>query len=422
MRGGSRRYPAIPVESSRATGLGGDGAAAPDLRIFDKRQRDDAYPAREGEDSFSFLNRVDTPFWAQVRELLEDFFSRYPSEHAESLRRDFRSRLPGRHFAAWWELYLHELFGRLGYDIIIHPALEGTERRPDFGLSREGAEVLVEASVVFSGIAGSEEEMGAAPGWMLAAFEGIENPNFFVSIHEVASHGEEQLKRAEIARPVEEWLVELDPDQVSREYEEDGRFPSLRVERRGWAVDLEAWPVKAEARGRPGHRVLGSGPAMGAMVDDVDQLESKLKAKAGRYGRPKVPFVIAVLSLSSFMERLDIVQALFGREAVVISGPGEQGRLVRQRNGFWVRGEGPINRRVSAVLMGVGIQPWNLLGAAPELWENPWAENPVEDEWPFALHSARESGEILYGEGGSDLAEMFGLPGDWPEGRPFPRE
>lgn len=368
------------------------------------------------------MNRVDTPFWAHVRDLLERFFSCYPAEHSESLRRDFRARSPGRHYAAWWELYLHELFLRLDYEITIHPAIEGTERKPDFGLRRGGSELLVEASVVFSGLSGSEERTGAAPSWMLAAFESLENPDFFVSIHEIAARGDEQLKRAEIAAPIEQWLAGLDPDQVTSEYEEDGRFPTHRIKRRGWEVEFEALPVKPEARGRPGHRVLGAGPVMGGWADDIGQLESKLKVKAGRYGRPEVPYVIAVLSLSGFMERIDIAQALFGREAILISGPEDAGRLIRQRSGFWFRGAEPINTRVSAVLMGVGLQPWSLTRTAPELWINPWAEHRLAENWPFAFHAALENGEVVSEEKEPDLKALFELPDDWPEGEPFPRQ
>jgi hypothetical protein len=389
------------------------------LKLFDEQDRTDPAPCREGEDSFSFLNRVDTAFWAQVRDLLESFFRRYPPEHSQSLMRDFRARLPGRHYAAWWELYLHELFLRLGYEITIHPAVEGTERKPDFGLRRDDSNLLVEASVVFSGIAGGEE---GAPSWMLAAFEDLENPNFFVSIHGITARGDEQLKRTEITSPIEVWLASLDPDQVASEYEEVSCFPELRIKCRGWEIELEAWPVKPEARGRSGHRVLGSGPAMGGWVDDIGQLGSKLKVKAGRYGRPEVPYVIAVLSLSGFMERLDIEQALFGREAVVIADPEDSGRLIRQRNGFWFRGGEPINTRVSAVLMGMGLQPWSITRAAPELWANPWAEHPLAEDWPFAVHTAFETGEVVYGEKDPGLAALFDLPERWPEGKAFPRD
>lgn len=392
------------------------------MKLFDEAKRTDSAPRRQDEDSFTFLNRVATPYWEQVRDLLERFYSQYPIEHSESLRRNFRARSAGQHYGAWWELYLHELFRRLGYAITVHPALEGTERRPDFGLQKGASQFLVEASVVFSGIAGNDEETGAAPSWMLAAFEGLKNPDFFVSISEITARGREQLKRSEIATPVEKWLDGLDPDLVAGDFKAHRQVPTLRIERRGWEIQLEASPVKQEARGRSGHRVLGGGPAMAGPVDDVDQLESKLKAKAGRYGRPSLPFVVAVLSLSGFMERRDVEQALFGREAIVISDPNKAGQVVRQRNGFWFRGAAPINTRVSAVVMGIGIQPWSLTRFSPELWKNPWAEYPLVEPWPFPVHTARDSGEVVYSESDLDLGALFELPEPWPVGKPFPRD
>lgn len=50
------------------------------VSLFDDLKREDPSPARPGEDSFAFLNRVDTPFWAKVRRLLEEWFGHYPAE------------------------------------------------------------------------------------------------------------------------------------------------------------------------------------------------------------------------------------------------------------------------------------------------------------------------------------------------------
>lgn len=108
------------------------------MTLFDDFERHDPSPARRGEDSFAFLNRADTPFWAEVRRLLEEWFSHYPADHAAELSKSFRSRLPGSHWGAWWELYLHELFSRLGYELSIHPSLPDSDKRPDFKLTREG--------------------------------------------------------------------------------------------------------------------------------------------------------------------------------------------------------------------------------------------------------------------------------------------
>jgi hypothetical protein len=391
------------------------------VKLFDEFERSDPLPKHQGEDSFAFLNRVSTPFWAVVRQTVEEWFSRYPEAEQRELRSGLRSRLSGRHFGAWWELYLHELFLRLGYAIEVHPTLAWTKRRPDFRITRDGRTALVEAAALFSGISSKGGPTGAAPGWMSAAVEAVESPDFFINYDEVLAEGEDQLKRKEVAEPLKEWIDGLDADQVRVEIEKGEEPPEFVLRRRGWEVGFYAWPLKPDRRGRPDHRVVGAGPAMGGPVDDIDQLESKLKAKAGRYGRPEEPFVIAVLCLSSFMERLDIEQALFGREAVVIEGKGT-GRLVRQRNGFWFRGEAPINRRVSAVLTAVCVQPWSVTKIAPELWLNPWAERELGKKWPFTRSSANDSGEILREEGDPDMAGLFGLPREWPPGEPFPRD
>lgn len=140
--------------------------------LFDLTERTDPSPRGEAEDSFSFLNRVDTPFWSEVRKLLEQWFTRYPVQEGNDLRKAFRSRLPGRHYAAWWELYLHELFLRLGYEVDVHPALPASSKKPDFLLRSCDSRLYVEAAVLFSGIATRESRK--APPWLLDA---INNSN-----------------------------------------------------------------------------------------------------------------------------------------------------------------------------------------------------------------------------------------------------
>jgi hypothetical protein len=318
------------------------------LTLFDAIEHSDPSPRKESESGFDFMNRVDTPYWTEVRWLLEDWFGRYPVEDQQDLRDAYRSRLSGQHLGAWWELYLHELFLRLGFGVEVHPSLDGTRRRPDFRIRRDDRTALVEAAALFSGFARAERRT-TAPGWMTEALETLDSPDFFVNYEAVLAHGPEQLKRQEVAGPMQEWIDGLDADFIRSEMEADAEPPHFVLRCRSWEVSFFAWPLNPERRGRPGHRVVGAGPAMGGAVDDIGQLESKLKVKAGRYGRPDEPYVIAILCLSSFMERLDIEQALFGHEAVVIEGE-RPGRLIRQRNGFWVRASGPQNRRVSAVL------------------------------------------------------------------------
>jgi hypothetical protein len=390
-------------------------------QLFRQTKRSDDRPKQPGERGFAFLDRVNTPFWQEVRLRLEEWFARYPDAHKQDLANAYRSSRHGHHFAAWWELYLHELFLRLGYEIEIHPALDKTERRPDFRLRKDGRSLLLEATVVFSGISAKDAPSGGAPEWMTAAIETLDSPDFFVNYREVLTEGVQQLQRTQITDPLQKWINGLDPDAERAAIEGGDQVPAYLFRCRGWEVCFEAWALAPQRRGRPGHRVVGSGPAIGGPVNDIEQLLGKLKAKAGRYGRPREPFVIAVLCLSAFMERLDIEQALFGREAVVIEG-SRKGRVVRQPTGLWFHGTSPVNRRVSAVLSSLCVQPWSVTRVAPELWLNPWAAHKLEDAWPFTLASAEDSGAIVLTEREPALAEIFDLPPEWPPGKPFPRD
>lgn len=158
-------------------------------------------------------------------------------------------------------------------------------------------------------------------------------------------------------------------------------------------------------------------------VNDVGQLEATLRKKAGRYGRPEVPLVTAVRCMSALMDRLDIEQALFGGEAVQVPVGGEGGaELLRQRDGLWTDNSGPTNQRVSAVLVGVGLHEANVNKRAPSLWLNPWANHPLEEDWPLSKFTATDRGEIVELGGVPDAGALFGLPPDWPGDRPFPRD
>ena len=65
-----------------------------------------------------------------------------------------------------------------------------------------------------------------------------------------------------------------------------------------WEVSLRAFSVDPEARGAPGHRMIGIGPVSVGRVNDREKLAAKIRSKSRGYGQPDVPFVIAVLSLS----------------------------------------------------------------------------------------------------------------------------
>lgn len=386
-------------------------AATEAMTLFDDFPRTDPSPAGPGEDSFTFLNRVDRPYWARVRRLLETWFAEYPRADQEDLRNRFRKRAADQHFAAWWELYLFATLKRLGFGLDVHPTLDGVESRPDFRVANANGSFLVEAATTFSGIV-DKGRHGERENWILSAIDQASNPNFFVGL-EFEEVGMERPSVSEIVKPLERWLESLDPDAVPAS--DLSTAPQLELRPRDWAFTLTAIPVKPEARGKPSHRLLGYGPITSGFVNDTQMLRRTLERKAGKYGEPQEPLVVAVLLTSPVVDNEDIENALLGDIAWEFNSEDFQdGRWIRQPNGFWLRGTAPRWTRVSAVITGTGLLPWRVTEIWPRLWPNPWAAKCLEPSLPLSKGIAEKSGRVQYEPADGDLAELFDLPTGWP--------
>jgi hypothetical protein len=379
------------------------------VTLFDDFERTDASPGRYDENRYAFLNRVAQPYWQRIREELERWYKDFPDDQRNfDLCKRFRRTEPNQHFGAWWELYLHQLFRRLGFDVEVDPPVPGG--KPDFRLTCESDSFLLEATTSFSGIV-DEERQPTREAAILAAVDHATNPNFTVRL-EVEQVGHDQPKVREITEPLEQWLSGLDPDDVLGESIFDA--PQKPLEVRGWKLLFTAFALSPEGRGQPDHRLLGMGPGMAGYVNDREQLVSTLIGKRKKY-RPEEPFVVAVLLMSSgTVDHEDIESALLGPVVYPVLPESGLGQPFRQRDGFWIRGNRPIATRVSAVLTGNNLVPENVTRTWPRLWPNPWAVRPVSTDLPFPRGVANQQGGVEYEEVPDAPHSILGLADDWP--------
>lgn len=390
------------------------------VQLFDDFPRVDTAPRRYSEDVYSFYNRAHGVIWDRIRNTLDDWFASYPRPHAADLRGRFRSKHEGAHLGAFWELYVHRMFTRMGYVVEVHPAISGASTRPDFLISRANERLYVEAAVVFSGIVDDDADP-VREGWIMDAVNKATHPNFHVGL-EFVRRGLHPPRDRDVVRPLLEWLDSLDPDEVIAA---EGDPPVRDIDAGEWRLRFWAAPVIPEARGKtPPGRLLGYGPPSVGFVDDKAQLRDTLRRKRGRYGPIEIPLVVAVNCTSTFMKPEDIAGALYGSVAYQyeMNVPGT-GKTVRARDGTWMSETGPVGQRMAAMLSLVGLHPGTMATATPWLWHNPWAHCPLAVEWPFSTSTASESGEVTWHERDIDIAGLLGLRADWPGTEPrFPSE
>lgn len=376
-------------------------------------------PSRHNERHVDYLHRSGRPGFEAVRQCMENWLNEVPHPH----RRELATRLLSRddqHFeAAFFELYLHALFRRLGFTAKLHPRAGNRGGRPDFLVrARERSAFLVEAATVgeLSASASGARTLLTEVFDMLNA---MPCPDYFFHVEHDGTPRTPIPKRR-LRRVVAEFVATLDYERVRSLAARGGLelLPGVEFEHDGCAIRVSVYPVSPEHRNDPNHRPVGIiGPAGASWVDDWTPIRDKIRSKARRYGRIRRPLVIAINAAGRDVDHIDAMQALFGGEAYQFPvGPGADGCepvLVRQRNGAWAGPRGPINRRVSAAIIVSSLLPWTVTRAEPSLYHNPWARYRLDDSLN-CLNTYRPSADKMVKQEGRPIHELLELPPLWP--------
>ena len=391
------------------------------MDLFDDVVRIDAGPALFAEESFSYYNRSAREDVRRLRAMLQRWFDAYPEEHQRELHTRFRRGFEDPFF----ELLVHQLLLKLDYQVAVHPDLKPqTAGRPDFrATSENGDRIVVEATLALDRTR-EEAAVRRVEATIMDGINQLDSPNFFVDveIHRVTTV-------TPSSRDIRSFLsrdfAQLDPDDITARYVAEGGgyagLPTFVYETEDVHLEFRPIPIRREARGTVTRPIGMSGPAMAQLIEPHAAIRTAVSKKASAYGQLGMPYVIAINALADHRPfPRDVVDALFGQEAVeIIRNPAGWGpssvRETRLRDGAWLLTSGPINTRVSAVLVAMPASPWNVHSVPLLFVKNPWAAHPytgpldvlpgivVGDE-EISVTGGRNSGEIL-GELSPDSAD-----------------
>lgn len=212
-----------------------------------------------------------------------------------------------------------------------------------------------------------------------------------------------------------QWIGTLDYDQqvaISGQAESFAAFPTWHYEDAAIRLVISASAVSAAGRGRADHRPIGIYPFESSWVASEVSLRKALQRKGAKYGALGVPYVIAVNSLSSFdFDRIDHMEALFGKEQLVVGPGNREPIMVRKPDGFWLGPRGAQHTRVSAVLF-CQVNAWNVHAAQLCLYHNPMAYYPYRGKLT-TLPQATPDGNKMTWSDGVAMGRLFALASDW---------
>lgn len=361
--------------------------------LFDGVPRSDPKYRYRGEPWFVALNRRVGPEADRIRSLCETWFSRLPVPARAKLRGHFRSRDDRKFCGAFWELYLHESFVRLGYSVEVEPHLHHTSRRPDFRLTRGAERVYVEALTVNDDDGVRGETSRAVD--VERALDAIDDPRF-VGVPTVRRIGHAMPSAGALRRVVEGWLLSL-PE-----------MPEGQTAAETFA--MEDWSVRLLVFRRP-QNLQGRGFVVGAFAglwrgQHHAAVRDCISAKHRAYGHLDAPLTLAVMTTGVRFTEFTAQEALLGR--VPVHDPGAKSAVDR---GYW---SGADPAAVDTVIFASSeVAPSTVPRVCPRVWTR-GAVLPqalATGPWPIV----RVCGPRLEGVPASlPLGPFFDLPPSWP--------
>lgn len=380
------------------------------MQLFGNIYRDYDGPMQRMEGFYTFLNRSARQESKKMRELLELWFSMYPQDEHFELQRRFENNDE----AAFFELFLYALLKKFGCEVIIHPSKEGAnDKHPDFFVvPPDGNDFYTEAVVVYEG---SQEDQQSQKRINLVydLLDQMDIPGYLFWIDQNGAP-KTQPSVKEIRRFIETQLTQTSRSKIEKAYL-SGDFRQLKWQYINDEWELNIYPVPVDTNNEPIERSIGAtSHALGEFVN----LKRSLRKKAIKYGDFDVPYIIAVNTINDKIDEDDVVEALFGPVEYHYkrhqSGFSYEHEMVRIPDGIWINRQGPINTRVSAVLLTKWLRIDNIPRAEVKLYHNPWAKIPYNSVLSDLTQVVFENGSLRE-ISGKLLGDIFGLPLSWPD-------
>lgn len=385
--------------------------------LFSNIDRDFQGAKPYAEPDYDYLDRSARPDAGVIRAVLQQWFSQYPVSDRPDLLGRFTSPDDIQHISAAFELYLYELFRRLGYSVQVHPETSSEKTtRPDFLLrDSAGNRIYVEA-VQCTDVSAEEQGAISRLNVVYDAINRLEVYDWYLGVH-ADGYPEVPPSNKKLRGQLMDWLTGLNLEGVTESVRQTGSraLPTLEYTDGEWKLKFTAFPRSPEKRDKPVKAVLGARFTGARWLNTWEDVRDTLISKGRRYGNLDAPFIIAVNANVFHLDNIDIGEALFGKEKFLfrLDQPDGEPEMQRAPNGLWFGPKGPRYSRVAGVIIGSDVNPWTYGIRTLTLYQNPWTSTKVAG--PIAtLPRMVPVGDQMDFVAGKHPKDILQLPQDYP--------
>ena len=310
------------------------------MNLFDDIERELSTSMSNLYSAFVVVNLDGSPGKQDLRDKLESWFQKFPTDGQNDLRARFRSGRHEDHEGAFFELFLHELMINLGLKVEqVHPTLSDSCNHPDFMVCDGSKCFYLEAAT--TGSKDGPFTLKKIEQEALDELEKLTSSDFNLLI-EITGELSRSISKAPLRSKFNELLSQgHDPDEVKATVDACGfdAAPSALYETDSWGIQAWLSPISRPARRPCQTRRITVQFARARSTSSIDPVRNKLKDKGKHYGDPQLPLVIAVKTRDMFYNgRQHDEEVLLGNEGILyVDGVPER---AREPNGVWSRGHG----------------------------------------------------------------------------------
>jgi hypothetical protein len=379
------------------------------VKLFEDKTRIRLDPTKHNENYFQYYDSSAQKDITNIRKLLNGWFEKYP----DSEKLELKSRFVGSFYPAFFELFLYELFSKLGFQIIVHPEIKNSNKRPDFLLKNKSLEIYVEAKEA-SDISSNVEKIQNREGYFYDSLNKVISPNFFLQVKKLDIKTHEQPAMKSIIRRVEDWLSNINPDSIERKMKERDfdSIPSFRINDDKILLEIKPILKSKENRGKTDGRPIGIYPIKFFWGGSENSIRKAIERKVKRYGNLAKPYLICINSTSfRGIDENEIQDAIFGSIQTTYNFKNKSTKSVRTYDGLVLGKRGPKNKNASAFFI-TNVLPHNLHIAKYWIYKHPFAENDLDlTETNFTFHFLKEN--EIQKRNGKEIIEILSLKDNW---------
>jgi hypothetical protein len=384
------------------------------IKLFDKTLDIIAGPSDNNENSYNYYHKSDRKDILIIRETIENWFLSYPDSEKIELKNRFKKDMD----SAFYELFLYEMFKKLGFLITIHPELENSNKRPDFLIEKDGIQSYVEAKVCYDK---SQEEMAfdRRKNQFFDNLSKVRIKGFLLRIAELEFKTNKQPSVKELIPKIEERFENIDPKILTLEMEKLGfdGCPNIDFENQDFKIKIQPMPLIESQRNKISKNPIGMFPIETYCGGGKEALRDSILKKAKRYGKFKIPYLICINALGhKTTDKIDVENAIWGSLKYTFSDYKniESGTMSRESDGIFFNSGKKKLTNVSGVFVSKVFPP-NVPNAKYWIYDNPFADNKLDFEKLNLIYNYIDDKERI-GVTGENLNEVFDISKQWLDG------